>query len=59
MGIFNTLGRKVEEFKQNASNAAEGDADYRCAACDEQLESDHDACPACGEDAVHSTAFDE
>lgn len=50
MGIFRRIGRNVEEFKQEAQRAAE--ADYRCTACDELLDADADACPACGEDAV-------
>jgi|AntDeeMetageno51_2_1112566.scaffolds.fasta_scaffold19705_2 rRNA maturation endonuclease Nob1 len=58
MGLFNELGRKVEEFKQTATASAESD-DYLCAACDERLESDHEECPACGEAAIHSTSFEE
>lgn len=59
MGLFNALGRKVEEFKQTAASSAESNADYLCAACDERLQADHEECPACGEAAVHSTSFDE
>lgn len=48
MGFFNSVGRKVEELKQTATNAAEDSAQYRCATCEERLDTDHEHCPECG-----------
>jgi len=52
MGIFNRLGREVEEFKQNAKQAADERHDYRCEACDARFSTAYDECPDCGADAV-------
>ncbi|SFS00683.1 hypothetical protein SAMN05216559_2392 [Halomicrobium zhouii] len=55
MGLFEKLGREVEEFKQNAKQAAEAEADYRCRDCEAQFHHDYDECPECGSDDVEST----
>lgn len=52
MGLFNKLGRKVQELKQEVDDAKAGHASHRCASCDELLHTDLDACPECGADAV-------
>jgi len=52
MGIFNRLGREVEEFKQSAQQAAEERHDYRCTACDARFSTEYEACPDCGAEAV-------
>lgn len=55
MGLFNRLGREVEQFKQTAKNAAEEDAEYRCRACDARFTTRHDRCPECGAETVEPT----
>jgi rRNA maturation endonuclease Nob1 len=52
MGLFNKLGRKAEQFKQQAQAASEGEASHRCTACDSLLYTESDTCPECGADAV-------
>jgi rRNA maturation endonuclease Nob1 len=52
MGLFNRLGRKVEELKQEAEAASEREATHRCEDCETLLYTDHEACPECGADAV-------
>lgn len=53
MGLFEKLGRRVGEFTAQAkAAAAEVDGDYRCEACETDLDADHETCPACGADAV-------
>jgi rRNA maturation endonuclease Nob1 len=56
MGLFEKLGREVEEFKQNAKRAADESSEYRCRSCGERFHLDHDECPECGSDDVESTA---
>ncbi|MFC7007364.1 hypothetical protein [Halalkalicoccus salilacus] len=55
MGIFNRLGREVEQFKQTAKNAAAEDAEYRCRACDARFTAQNDRCPECGAKEVEPT----
>jgi rRNA maturation endonuclease Nob1 len=52
MGFFNSVGRKVEEFKQTATSAADDGTAYRCVACEERFDADHDYCPECGAASV-------
>ncbi|MBV0902375.1 PhlB family protein [Haloarcula salina] len=52
MGLFNDLGRKVEELKQEVENASDEEATHRCGACEALLYPDHDECPECGEPSV-------
>lgn len=59
MGLFNRLGREVEQFKQTAKESAEEAKDYRCEECDARFSTDHDYCPECGEDAIAETADEE
>jgi hypothetical protein len=54
MGLFEEVGRRVERFKQRASEAAAEEADYACGACGERLFADADTCPECGAAAVES-----
>jgi len=54
MGIFNRLGREVEQFKQTAKQSAEAH-DYRCEACDARFSTEYDECPDCGAEAVVET----
>ncbi|WP_248896346.1 hypothetical protein [Haloplanus halobius] len=58
MGLFNELGRQVEEFKQTAKNAANSTDTFQCPACDEQFDNTHEHCPECGEPMVESTGKD-
>ncbi|MHB9287052.1 hypothetical protein ACKVMT_08430 [Halobacteriales archaeon Cl-PHB] len=52
MGLFNRLGRQVEEFRQTAKQAADEHADFECAACGERYAVPKDACEECGAEAV-------
>ena len=52
MGIFNRLGRKVEELKHEAESATAEEATHLCEACDTLLYTDHEECPECGGDDV-------
>ena len=54
MGFFENLGRKVEEFKQTATETAAEEASYRCQSCGERFYTDHDDCPECGGAVVES-----
>lgn len=55
MGLFNRLGREVEQFKQTAKDAAEEDATYRCRACDARFTTPVDRCQECGAETVEPT----
>lgn len=59
MGLFERLGREVEEFRQTARRTAAESADYRCRACGERLHTDHEQCPECGADHVAPAESDE
>lgn len=50
MGLFRKLGRQVEQFKEEATAAAEEHAarTHRCAACDAGFDEHHEQCPECG-----------
>jgi rRNA maturation endonuclease Nob1 len=52
MGLFNRLGRRVEELKQEATSASKESASHWCEACETSLYTGHDECPECGERAV-------
>ena len=52
MGFFEDLGRKVEEFKQTAEETAAEEATYVCESCGERFFNEHEACPACGAEAI-------
>lgn len=56
MGLFEKVGRRVERFKQRASDAATAEADYECSACGERLYADAETCPECGAAAVEALA---
>lgn len=46
MSLFNSLGRKVEQFKHQVEEAAS--RTQECAECGEEFHVDGEACPACG-----------
>jgi rRNA maturation endonuclease Nob1 len=52
MSLFNDLGRKVEELKQEVGSASDDEATHRCIECDTLLYTDHDECPECGSTSV-------
>lgn len=52
MGLFERLGREVEEFKQTAQRTAEESADYRCDACGERFHAAREECAACGAEQI-------
>lgn len=58
MGIFNELGRQVEQFKQSVEKTADENATYRCRECDARFYTQHDQCPECGSTSVESTTED-
>ncbi|WP_458209553.1 hypothetical protein [Haladaptatus sp. NG-SE-30] len=47
MGLFNKLGRQVEQFKTKAKNAAEEYEAYRCSECGTRFSEQHEQCPEC------------
>lgn len=53
MGLFEDLGRRVEEFKQEAEEASRATAVAECADCGELLYSDRENCPECGSERLH------
>jgi len=55
MGIFENLGRKVEEFKQQAEEASQQQAVAECADCGESVYTEREDCPACGSDDLVAT----
>ncbi|WP_224332294.1 hypothetical protein [Haloprofundus halobius] len=59
MGIFNELGRQVEQFKQSVEKTAEENAAYQCRECDARFHTHHDQCPECGAERVESTTTEE
>ena len=52
MGIFENLGRKVEQFKQQASDAADEEASHVCGDCGELIYGYREQCPECGSEDV-------
>ncbi|WP_073306376.1 hypothetical protein [Halobaculum gomorrense] len=59
MGVFERIGRQVEQFKRTVKKEAERTADYRCRTCEEQFQTDQDECPECGAETVVATADEE
>jgi rubrerythrin len=59
MGLFKKLGRRVEQFKQDAQAAteettAEGSAVYHCETCEARFTGPREQCPECGSDDIAS-----
>jgi rRNA maturation endonuclease Nob1 len=54
MSLFNRLGKKVEEFKQEAESASRDEATHRCPACETRFYTAHEVCPECGHDVVEA-----
>lgn len=59
MGLFEKAGRRFEQFKQEATDAAKEQAEFECEACDERLFTAHDTCPECDAEAVVPIEPDE
>jgi len=51
MGLFENLGRKVEEFKQEAESTAD-EPTHVCEECEDTFFADYGECPTCESDAV-------
>lgn len=51
MGLFEEMGRKVEKFKQSATDNADAPT-HHCLDCEEEFFTDYDACPECDGDHV-------
>ncbi len=47
MGLFNNLGKKFEQLKQEAEASASEEATHACRTCETLLYTNHDACPEC------------
>ncbi|WP_195893011.1 hypothetical protein [Halopiger djelfimassiliensis] len=52
MSLFERLGERVEEFKQEAEAARDDAATYRCRECEKRFYRDRDTCPECDGDVV-------
>ena len=52
MGVFRKLGRRVEEFKNTAEEAAEESKEFRCGECGTRFATQQRPCPECGAEAV-------
>lgn len=59
MSLFEDVGRKVEEFRQQVRDAEDEEATYGCADCKAALYADHDRCPECGSENVVPLKNDE
>ncbi|MEF8824945.1 MAG: hypothetical protein V5A34_02300 [Halapricum sp.] len=46
MGLFENLGRKVEKFKQDATDSA-AEPSHACTDCGEEFFTDYEQCPDC------------
>lgn len=55
MGFFENLGRKVESFRQDASDSAR-DPTHRCTDCESEFFTEYETCPDCGSDAIVEVA---
>ena len=51
MGLFENLGRKVESFKQDATENA-SDPSHRCRDCEAEFYTEYETCPDCGGESV-------
>lgn len=56
MGLFNRLGRQVEQFRQTARSTAKQEADYQCGACGVELYTRPEECPECGAEQIERTS---
>lgn len=52
MGLFKDLGKKVEQFKQQATDAASEEASHVCGDCEGLIYADREGCPHCGSENV-------
>jgi rubrerythrin len=59
MGLFKRIGRKVEQFKQTATETATQNTNYQCEACGARLYSQHEQCPECGAESIVSISPEE
>lgn len=60
MGLFRKIGRQVEQFKREATAAADRETEYECTACGTRFDADRDRCSECGsEDIVPASERDE
>ena len=50
MGLFRNAGRRVEELKQQMTEAADDEARADCGECGTSIFSDRETCPECGSD---------
>ncbi|ELY94619.1 hypothetical protein C483_02770 [Natrialba hulunbeirensis JCM 10989] len=52
MSLFERLGERVEEFKQEAESARDDTAPYLCRDCGERFHQAQKTCPACGSEQL-------
>ena len=59
MGLFNRLGREIEQFSQSAKAAAAETEKYYCDDCGARFHTDYEECPECGSPDVTALSEDE
>ena len=60
MSLFERLGRKVEQFKQEVDETRDAEPKYQCRNCETVYYSAYDSCPECDSESVgHIDADDE
>ena len=52
MGLFNRLGREIEQFRQDAKKAAAETEEYECEDCGARFQAEYEECPECGAEEV-------
>jgi rRNA maturation endonuclease Nob1 len=52
MGLFRSIGRRVQRFSEQAKQAKEENATYQCTDCETGFYTHDDRCPECGSSAV-------
>lgn len=55
MGLFEQIGRQVEQFRQTAKETAAANADYHCRACEARFDTHEVQCPDCGAEEITPT----
>lgn len=58
MSMFERLGEKVERFKQEAVDAREESAEFRCRDCETGIHHERETCPECGSSEIERVSAD-
>ncbi|NHN46583.1 hypothetical protein G9464_03090 [Halostella sp. JP-L12] len=59
MGLFERVGRQVEQFRQTAKETAAENARYQCRECGARFNAHEGQCPECGADEVTTAQPEE